>query len=89
MYRHNKKMMRRSRRLHNEAKDKPRPWWQEDREWAPSHVETARRRVQYKRAERKWTHRGWINDFGVTIGARKRKHPAWHERKPYERPVKT
>ena len=99
MYRGNKKMQRRSRRLHNEAKDKPRPWWREDDYvWEPSHVATARQRARWKREECKRFkerqqpgYRGyrWYNDFGVSRSARKRKHAAWHERKPYERPTKT
>lgn len=96
MYRYggSKKLQRRSRRLHNGAKDKPRPWWQEDdHEWMPAHEQTARERIRYKRAEQKRVRvRGrwpYYNDFGVTCSARKRKHPAWHERKPYERPTKT
>lgn len=93
MYRYgrSKKLLRRSRRLHNEAKDKPRPWWRdEDYEWMPAHEQTARERIHYKRQEQKSTYRRrWMNDFGVTCSARKRKHAAWHERKPYERPTKT
>lgn len=96
MYRYggSKKLQRRSRRLHNEAKDEPRRWWQDDDYvWRPSHEETARNRIQWKRAEQKRLRdpgyrRRWMNDFGVTCGASKRKHAAWHERKPYERPTK-
>lgn len=97
MYRYggNKKLQRRSRRLHNEAKDKPRPWWQDDDYvWRPSHEETARKRIQWKRAEQKrplpprgrWP---WFSDTGVTKSASKRKYHRYRERKPYERPTKT
>jgi len=85
MYRGNKKFARRMRRLHNEAKDKPRPWWAEDDYvWAPSHVETARRRVQWKRQMQKSGRR----DF--TKAAKPWRYRRHHrERKPYVRPVKT
>lgn len=90
MYRHNKKFARRMRRLHNEAKDKPRPWWQDDDYvWEPSHIKVARQRARWKREEAKRPYWGWTNDFGVTCSARKRKHHRYHERKPYERPTKT
>ena len=88
MYRGNKKFARKMRRLHNERKDKPRQWWQDDDYvWEPAHVETARKRAHWRRAEVKraregWTGYGgyrWYNDFGVARTARKRKHHRRHE----------
>lgn len=90
-YRGSKKWRQRARRLHNEAKDQPRLWWQDDDyEWVPVHVEKARERIRYKRQEQKSTYRRrWVNDFGVTCSASKHTFHRRHQRKPYERPTKT
>jgi hypothetical protein len=96
MYRYggSKKMQRRSRRLHNEAKDEPRPWWRDDDYvWEPTHIKVARDRARLKRAEQKHVRvRGrwpYYNDFGVTCSASKSTFHRRHQRKPYERPTKT
>jgi len=101
-HRGSKKWRQTQKRIHDERKDKPAPrhWWEPEPEpWEPWHVTRARQRAAYKRREQKRYKESksspyvkgynWLNDFGVSRSARKRKHHRRHEIKPYERPTKS